>query len=89
VLALECGGATALFVGDLFHSPLQVIEPNWASCYDEDPVLAQASRYRVLAQAASTGALVLPAHLPGAGALRIGRATAGFVIEHWHTGADR
>jgi glyoxylase-like metal-dependent hydrolase (beta-lactamase superfamily II) len=89
VLTLECGGVTALFVGDLFHSPLQVIEPKWASCYDEDPVLAQASRYRVLAQAASTGALVLPAHLPGAGALRVGRATAGFVIEHWHAGADR
>jgi hypothetical protein len=54
------------FTGDLFHSPLQVIEPHWASCYDEETRAAEASRRRVLSLAADTAALVLPAHLPGA-----------------------
>lgn len=98
VLALERGDATALFVGDLFHTPLQVVEPHWASCYDEHPALANASRRRVLGHAADTGALVLPAHLPGARALQVGRGADGFVVRRWrtpgtdsasHTGADR
>jgi glyoxylase-like metal-dependent hydrolase (beta-lactamase superfamily II) len=84
VLALDCGETTALFVGDLFHSPLQVINPGWASCFDEDGAQAQASRRRVLSAAAESGALVLPAHLPDARALRVAPAAAGFRIERWY-----
>jgi glyoxylase-like metal-dependent hydrolase (beta-lactamase superfamily II) len=83
VLIMNCGGPTALFTGDLFHSPLQVIEPHWASCYDEEAGAAEASRRRVLSLAADTAALVLPAHLPGARALLIDRHAAGFQIARW------
>ena len=83
VLVLSCGGRTAVFTGDLFHSPLQVIEPNWASCYDEDARAAEVSRRRVLSLAADTAALVLPAHLPAGRALLIDRHAAGFQIVRW------
>jgi glyoxylase-like metal-dependent hydrolase (beta-lactamase superfamily II) len=83
VLVVSCGGRTAIFTGDLFHSPLQVIEPHWASCYDEEAGAAEASRRRVLSLAADTAALVLPAHLPGARALLIDRHAAGFQIARW------
>jgi len=83
VLVLSCGGRTAVFTGELFHSPLQVIEPNWASCYDEDARAAEVSRRRILSLAADTAALVLPAHLPDARALLIDRHTAGFQIARW------
>ena len=83
VLVMSCGGQTAVFTGDLFHSPLQVIEPHWASCYDEEARAAEASRRQVLSLAADTAALVLPAHLPGARALLIDRHAAGFQIARW------
>jgi glyoxylase-like metal-dependent hydrolase (beta-lactamase superfamily II) len=83
VLVVSCGGRTAVFTGDLFHSPLQVIEPRWASCYDEDAQAAEASRRRVLSLAADTAALVLPGRLPGARALLIDRHEAGFQIARW------
>jgi glyoxylase-like metal-dependent hydrolase (beta-lactamase superfamily II) len=83
VLVMSCGGRTAVFTGDLFHSPLQVIEPRWASCYDEEARAAEASRRQVLSLAADTAALVLPAHLPGARALLIDRHAAGFQIARW------
>ena len=84
VLVLSCGGQTAIFTGDLFHSALQVIEPYWASCYDEEAGAAEASRRRVLSLAADTAALVLPAHLPSARALLIDRHAAGFQIVRWY-----
>ena len=84
VLTLDCGAATALFVGDLFHSPLQVINPGWAGCFDEDDAAAEASRRRVLAHAAQSGALVLPAHLPDARVLRVAPAADGFRFDGWY-----
>ncbi len=83
MLAVNCGGRTAVFTGDLFHSPLQVIEPHWASCYVEETRAAETSRRRVLSLAADTAALILPAHLPGARALQVGRHATGFQIARW------
>jgi glyoxylase-like metal-dependent hydrolase (beta-lactamase superfamily II) len=84
VLTLDCGATAALFVGDLLHSPLQVVDPGWASCFDEDDAAAQASRRRVLAHAAQSGALVLPAHLAGARGMRVAAAATGFRVDSWY-----
>ncbi|WP_221328633.1 MBL fold metallo-hydrolase [Actinoplanes sp. L3-i22] len=62
VLRLESGTDRALFVGDLIHSPLQVIEPDHEICVSEDPAEAIRTRRRVLARAAATNSLVVPAH---------------------------
>ncbi|MBK1787185.1 MBL fold metallo-hydrolase [Prauserella cavernicola] len=83
VLTLESGGDRALFVGDLMHSALQVVEPDVNSCFCEDPAEARATRHRLLGQAAENNALVLPAHFGGHGAVEVERSGSKFAITKW------
>ncbi|MBF6177709.1 MBL fold metallo-hydrolase [Nocardia otitidiscaviarum] len=83
VLTLESGTDRALFVGDLMHTPLQIVEPRTNSCFCEDPAEARATRHRLLGQAAENNALVFPAHFGGQGAARIERTGSKFSIKEW------
>lgn len=73
----------AVFVGDLLHSPLQVVEPGICPCLDEDEAGAEVSRRRVLDEVADTGALLLPAHFPAPGALELRRDGDRYAITRW------
>jgi glyoxylase-like metal-dependent hydrolase (beta-lactamase superfamily II) len=88
LLTVDCGPETALFVGDLLHSPLQVVNPDWASCFDEDQEQANATRRRVLAQARQSNTVVLPAHLPNARVLRFVADGEEFLIHDWREPED-
>jgi glyoxylase-like metal-dependent hydrolase (beta-lactamase superfamily II) len=88
VLWLESGTDRAALVGDLMHTPIQVVEPELNSCFCEDEGQARASRRRVLERAADTGALVLPAHFGGQGAVEVRRDGSKFAISEW-AGFDR
>ena len=46
VLRLASGADRAVFVGDLLHSPVQIVHPEHRSCFDEDPAAARRSRTR-------------------------------------------
>lgn len=59
------GGDRALFTGDVLHHPVQIARPDWNSCFCEDRDTAIATRRRVLADAAATGARIVPAHFNG------------------------
>lgn len=83
VLMLESGTDRAAFVGDLLHTPLQVVEPDTNSCFCEAPAQARATRRRLLGWAADTGALVLPAHLGGHGGAHVERDGDRFSIRSW------
>ncbi|PRY41383.1 MBL fold metallo-hydrolase [Umezawaea tangerina] len=83
VLTLDSGGDRALFVGDLVHTALQLVEPATNSCFCEDPAQARATRHRLLGQAAEDNALVFPAHLGGQGGAEVVRDGAGFAIKEW------
>lgn len=83
VLTLASGGETAIFAGDLLHSPLQVAHPHLASCFCEDPAQAETSRRLLLEHAADRRSLVLPAHFRGPGAARITRRDGRFLIDGW------
>lgn len=83
VLSLESGGERALFVGDLLHTPLQVVEPDCEACLSEDADAAVRQRRRILERAADTRSLVLPAHLPGPGAVEVKRDGSTFAIAGW------
>jgi glyoxylase-like metal-dependent hydrolase (beta-lactamase superfamily II) len=83
VLRLRSGSDRAVFVGDLLHSPLQVIAPDESPCLDEDEQAALASRWRVLDLVASENALMLPAHFPGPGALEVRADGDRYAIEAW------
>lgn len=62
--SISRGGETALFWGDVAHSPLQVCLPQWSSSYCEFPDVAQQSRREILHFAAETHALVFTSHFP-------------------------
>ena len=83
VLRLESGTDRALFVGDLIHTPLQVLEPDHDTCLSEDQIEASRSRHRILAQAADTNSLVIPAHLGGAGAAEVRRENGKYTVSRW------
>ncbi|MFC5721684.1 MBL fold metallo-hydrolase [Streptomyces gamaensis] len=83
VLRLVSGTDRALFIGDLVHSPLQIAEPDCDTCLSEDQEQAIRSRRRILAEAADTGALVFPGHLPGHGGAEVRREGGRFALARW------
>ncbi|HEX7340513.1 MAG TPA: MBL fold metallo-hydrolase [Rhodanobacteraceae bacterium] len=80
-------GTGALFVGDLLHSPMQILHPHSHCCFDLDIRQARATRQRILAQAAADGSTLLPGHFPGHGAavIRAGTGDNAFTIARWAT----
>ncbi|MFB9840241.1 MBL fold metallo-hydrolase, partial [Actinoallomurus acaciae] len=73
IVRLSSGSDRAVFVGDLLHSPVQILRPAYSSCFCEDPAQAAATRRAVLERAADTRELVVPAHFAGAGAAEVRR----------------
>ncbi|MBT2874107.1 MULTISPECIES: MBL fold metallo-hydrolase [Streptomyces] len=82
-LTLRSGADRAVFVGDMLHSPVQVLEPEWNSCFCDDVRLAAKTRRAFLARAADLGELVVPAHWPGHSAAEIRPRGDGFAIKEW------
>ncbi len=80
---LESGSDRALFVGDLMHSPIQIVEPDANSCFCEDPAEARATRHKLLGSAVDSNALVFPAHLGGHGAAEVVREGSKFAVKGW------
>ena len=54
-------------MGDLLHTPAQILRPEWRSTFDLDAGQARESRRRVVDEAARDGAVLFPAHFPGPG----------------------
>jgi glyoxylase-like metal-dependent hydrolase (beta-lactamase superfamily II) len=74
----------ALFVGDLLHSPMQVLHPDHRCSFDLDAAQARATRRRILNQAAVDESFILPAHLPGHSAFTVATdAEAKLGVERW------
>ena len=73
----ECGADRAIFSGDCFHHPVQVVRPDAAFFTDENPSQAIATRRRLLERYANTDAVFFPAHFTGATAGRVERSDAG------------
>jgi glyoxylase-like metal-dependent hydrolase (beta-lactamase superfamily II) len=83
VLRVESRGERAVFIGDLLHSPVQVLRPECSSCFCADPRRAADTRLRVLERAAEQRALIVPAHFAGAGAVEVRKAGEGFTLHRW------
>ncbi|MHA0289603.1 MBL fold metallo-hydrolase [Mycobacterium sp. C3-094] len=76
-------GVPAVFVGDLTHCPIQLVRPDDACAFDEDPEAAARTRHRVLTEAARRGAIVIPAHYPGRGGATLDTREDGFAVGEW------
>ncbi|HUN26782.1 MAG TPA: MBL fold metallo-hydrolase [Steroidobacteraceae bacterium] len=73
----ECGAGRAVFSGDCFHHPVQILRPDAEFFADENPPRASATRRRLLEQYAGSEAIFFPAHFTGASAGRIERNRDG------------
>ena len=73
----ESGGSRAIFSGDCFHHPIQVVRPDAAFFADENPSQASATRLRLLEQYADKDAVFFPAHFTGPTAGRVERLKTG------------
>ncbi len=80
VLRAESAGERMLFAGDLCHHPIQVYYPDVNSRFCEDATAARATRRRILALCAETGAVFAPAHWGAPHAGRIEAIAANFGI---------
>ncbi|MCC8392503.1 MBL fold metallo-hydrolase [Paraburkholderia sp. MMS20-SJTR3] len=80
-IEIHTQGHTALFSGDVMHSPLQVYRPQWNSTFCLDQSQARASRQCLLDHAAKSGAIVFPAHFPETSAGTVRKGPNGF---GWH-----
>ncbi|MEV8612095.1 MBL fold metallo-hydrolase [Amycolatopsis sp. NPDC051373] len=87
LLRLTSGTDRAVFVGDLLHSPVQILEPSYSSCFCEDRALAASTRTRVLGRAADLHELVIPAHFAEASVAEIERSGDRFAIRAWRDDA--
>jgi len=83
VLRVASRGEHAVFVGDLLHSPVQILHPGHSSCFCLDPGQAAASRRRVLERAVAEGELVVPAHFGGSGVVEVRRHGPAYAFAHW------
>ena len=83
VLKVRSRGESAVLVGDVLHSPIQILKPEWNSCFCEDPAMARTTRGRLLGWAADNSALVLPSHFGGHGACEVARRGGGFALTGW------
>jgi glyoxylase-like metal-dependent hydrolase (beta-lactamase superfamily II) len=74
-------GSPALFTGDAFHHPIQLVRPELQFFADEDAVLAVATRRRLMESHADRDTVIFPAHFGGASAGRIKREGSAFRFE--------
>lgn len=77
-IEIRSRGETALFCGDVMHSPLQVHRPEWSSTFCLDASQARASRQWLLQHAAKAGAILFPAHFPETSAGVVREGSHGF-----------
>lgn len=70
-LWIESAGERALISGDFLHHPVQCAEPDLAEIGDFNIAEARATRHRMLAQVAESGALMLGTHFSGSPAGRV------------------
>ena len=68
---LASKGADAVMCGDLMHSPIQCLHPEWEAWPDYDPEIAKATRRGFLERYADTSTFVCTAHFPLPSAGRI------------------
>ena len=75
---VSSGGKNAVLSGDLMHHVVQVLEPDWNSCWCVDAERSRATRRAFLEKYADTGTLVMAAHFPTPSAGRVETAPRNF-----------
>jgi glyoxylase-like metal-dependent hydrolase (beta-lactamase superfamily II) len=76
IYILSSGTERALLLGDVVHSPIELLEPGWEFAFDVDRATAKDTRRRVTAELLDTGDRAAAAHFPDPQFGRLIRAQA-------------
>lgn len=83
ILKLSSAEEEVIFGGDVLHTPMEILQPQFSASFDEDPGQSERSRQEVLGLAADSGAPLFLAHIPGGRGVRIARDGDAFAIVEW------
>jgi glyoxylase-like metal-dependent hydrolase (beta-lactamase superfamily II) len=78
VVRLNAAGTDILFLADVVHHPLQLSDPDTTSNFCMDPMMATATRRRILDECAARGTIVAPYHFPSPVFGRFQKAGVGY-----------
>ena len=78
VIHARSGDATALFMGDVIHHPLQLLKPEWSTLACSDRELSRRPSNRLIEEHAERGTRLLPAHFPSPTVGRIVRRNGAY-----------
>jgi glyoxylase-like metal-dependent hydrolase (beta-lactamase superfamily II) len=74
---IDSNGSSAVITGDMVHSPVQLVRPEWSSLADVDPERAQLTRERMREQWGNHDVLIVGTHFPFPTAGRLVSDAAG------------
>lgn len=80
-LTLESDGETGVFCADIFHSPIQIIQPHVNTSFCMIPQQARETRLAFVEEMANTSAIIMPCHFGFPHAARVTRKSEGFGFE--------
>jgi glyoxylase-like metal-dependent hydrolase (beta-lactamase superfamily II) len=75
---LTSEGQSALFPGDVFHQPMQIVRPLWNSRFCENQEVARRTRADLLEAEADSGTIIFPSHFGAPHAGSITRYGSGY-----------
>jgi glyoxylase-like metal-dependent hydrolase (beta-lactamase superfamily II) len=81
VIVVSGAAQRAVLLGDVTHCPVQLLEDEWNTLFDVDPVLARRTRARLLRELEGDPSVVMAGtHFPG---MRFGRLLTTGGRRHW------
>ena len=63
-ILIASGGEKAIILGDVSHTPVQIIHPDWSPRFDVDPVLSSRTRSEVFDRIEQEGLTIAAGHYP-------------------------
>lgn len=80
MVSIEGGDGRALLIGDVAHCETEIVDEDWATIADEDPVTARATRVEVIREVEGTEIAVAGSHFSR---LRFGHVRVDRTGRHW------
>jgi len=80
VFVISDGPESAIVIGDVAHTIVELLEPGWSFAFDDDPTQATRTRQDLVAQVLDTGTLIAGGHFPG---MRPGRLISRQGVIYW------
>ena len=79
---IRSSGERLVLAGDLLHTPLQCVFPEWSTRFCTDPQGSARTRVRLLSEWAADGTVMLPTHFPSPSAGIVERKNGAFSFRY-------